>query len=80
MDERTAKAIGARIRVLRKMADLTQAVLGAKLGVTQSMVCQWERGRKLPSRSMQFRIADHLGTERSMLFREAVEQDGKAVA
>lgn len=38
--------LGSRIRHYRKAAGLTQAELGAKLGVTQGLVSRWENGDK----------------------------------
>lgn len=41
-----------RIGHLRQMRDMTQEELARKLGVTQSAVCAWERGRAKPKESM----------------------------
>lgn len=40
----TLKAVGLRIKEARKRADLNQAELGARVGVGQSVISDWERG------------------------------------
>jgi transcriptional regulator with XRE-family HTH domain len=40
---------GDLIREARLRADLTQAELGARLGISQSAIARWERGEVLPS-------------------------------
>jgi transcriptional regulator with XRE-family HTH domain len=35
-----------KLRIWRAYADISQAELGAMLGVSKQMVCQWERGRR----------------------------------
>lgn len=44
MREETLRAIGRRIRDARKKAGLSQADLGERVGVVQSVVSDWERG------------------------------------
>lgn len=75
MSELDAKAIGLRIATIRKMHDITQVTLAARIHVTQSALSQWERGVTMPRKAMQFRLADALRTDRSMLFKELVEQE-----
>lgn len=71
-------AAGHRIRALRELHDLTQARLAELCYVSQPAVSAWERGRKLPSRATQHRLADVLHTSRSMLFRETVDREAVA--
>lgn len=73
-------AVGQRIAVARDLLELTQGALAAKVHVTQPAVSQWERGVTLPSKHVQFALADVLRTTRSRLFRELVEYEQRAVA
>lgn len=41
--------IGARIRLVRRRAGLTQVQMGQALGVTRRLLGDWERGRSWPS-------------------------------
>ena len=60
---------GENIRRLREGAGLTQAELGKRVGVSQSMIAQIERGRKEPSlalcrelvEALECRIGDIIG-------------------
>jgi len=45
-----------RITMLRHFRDMTQEELAKKLGVTQSCVCSWEKGRSTPSNEMIHRF------------------------
>lgn len=75
MGDRPYAAIGARIRALREVHDLTQVVFAELCYVSQPSVSAWETGRSLPSKASQYRIADVLHASRSMLFREVVERE-----
>jgi transcriptional regulator with XRE-family HTH domain len=55
------ESIGERIRTARKTAGLNQALLAARIGVTQPAVASWESGQHDPRRLMLARIADALG-------------------
>lgn len=48
--------VGERLRNERKAADMTQAELGALLGISGSAVGQWEQGRTSPSWRQQQRL------------------------
>lgn len=52
---------GAAIRSLRKKSGITQAELAEKIHVSQAMLCQIERGTKLPSLPLSVEIATALG-------------------
>ena len=52
---------GRRIQQARKQAKLTQAELGAKLGVSGSMIGQYENDLRNPKYDTLSRIADTLG-------------------
>ena len=55
------KTIGERIKELRKEKGLTQAELGEKLGVSASMVGQYENGFRKPKKDTLCRIMEALG-------------------
>lgn len=73
-------AAGGRIRVFREALELTQAELARRCYVSQPAVSAWERGVKMPTLATQHRVADALRTSRSILFREAVEAETRAMA
>ena len=49
--------VGASIRHIRESKGMTQAELAEKINVTQSMLCQIERGTKAPSLPLSTEIA-----------------------
>ncbi len=49
--------IGVNIRDIRKRKGLSQVELSKKVNVTQSMLCQIERGTKVPSLPLSVDIA-----------------------
>lgn len=53
--------IGASIRHIRKEKGMSQVELAKKVNVTQSMLCQIERGTKAPSLPLSMEIANVLG-------------------
>lgn len=54
-------SIGQNIRRLREEKGLTQGCLAEQIGITQSMLCQLERGTKAPSLPLSMEIAQALG-------------------
>ena len=56
------------IKIKRTERGLTQAQLADRLGVTQSLIGQWERGETLPSAAKLPAIADTLGCSIDALF------------
>jgi transcriptional regulator with XRE-family HTH domain len=63
-------AVGARIRLLRKMRGLSQQALAEATGVTFQQIQKYERGANRVSASMLARIAESLRTPVSELFGE----------
>lgn len=59
--------IGERIAAARKEAGLTQAELGKKLGVTQQMITQIEKGRRNPKTETICKIAEALDVSSAWL-------------
>ena len=64
-------AVGARIRLLRKMRGLSQQALAEIAGVTFQQIQKYERGSNRVSASMLARIAGALEAPVSELFGEA---------
>jgi len=60
--------VGARLRLLRAAAGLTQAELGAKLGTTQSAVARLEAGQQRLSLAALDRAAAALGCDVALVF------------
>lgn len=53
--------IGRNIKLMRIKAGLQQVELAEKLGISQSMICQIERGTKACSMQLGAEIAEVLG-------------------
>jgi len=64
-------AVGARIRLFRKLRGLSQQALAESAGVTFQQIQKYERGANRVSASMLARIASALRTPVSELFGEA---------
>ncbi|ACG78478.1 transcriptional regulator, Cro/CI family [Phenylobacterium zucineum HLK1] len=64
-------AVGARIRLLRKLKGLSQQALAEAAGVTFQQIQKYERGANRVSASMLARIARTLGVPVAEMFGEA---------
>ncbi|HEY6224514.1 MAG TPA: helix-turn-helix transcriptional regulator [Gemmatimonadales bacterium] len=53
---------GRRIEEARKALGLTQVQLAEAVGVDQTTISQWERGRVVPRDEMRIALANALGT------------------
>ena len=53
--------IGEKVKEKRIEADVTQATLAEMVDVSPSMICQIERGTKMPTLPLAKQIADALG-------------------
>lgn len=53
--------VGASIRSIREKKGMSQGKLAEKVNITQSMLCQIERGTKTPSLPLSTEIAAALG-------------------
>ena len=69
-------AVGARIRLLRKVRGLSQQALAEAAGVTFQQIQKYERGANRVSASMLSRIADTLQAPVSEMFGEANPASG----
>ncbi len=61
--EAQRRALGDRIRHLRREAGLTQVALATELGLRQSSVSEWETGRTAPEPGSLTRLAEVLGLD-----------------
>lgn len=61
-------AVGARIRLLRKVRGMSQQALAEAIGVTFQQIQKYERGANRVSASMLSRISDALDTPISEFF------------
>ena len=57
----SAKNIGDNIRWRREAKGMTQQELGNRCGVSDAMVCYYERGQKMPRLPTAAALADALG-------------------
>lgn len=69
-------AVGARIRLLRKVRGLSQQALAEVAGVTFQQIQKYERGANRVSASMLARIASALDTPVSEMFGESASGGG----
>jgi transcriptional regulator with XRE-family HTH domain len=69
-------AVGARIRLLRKVRGLSQQALAEAAGVTFQQIQKYERGANRVSASMLSRIARTLDAPVSEMFGEANPNSG----
>lgn len=56
-------SVSENIRRFREEKGISQAELARQVGVTQAMICQIERGTKIPSLPLGAEIAQALGRE-----------------
>lgn len=68
------RKVGGRLRAARQRAELSQAALGARLGVTAGAINRYEMGgRRVPLRDVP-RLASILGIAPGVLFGETAGQ------
>lgn len=60
------------LKKLREEKGLSQTELAELLGVDQSSVCLWERGKTFPRNKTAVRLADVLGCTLDELYRAGV--------
>lgn len=70
--------VGARLRIARRAAGLTQKQLAAALGVESITVSRWERGVTVPSLARLRRVAEITETTVSDLVRAPDAVSGQA--
>src|ERR1700742_157630 len=69
-------AVGARLRLLRKMRGMSQQALAEAAGVTFQQIQKYERGSNRVSASMLSRIAKALQTPVAEMFGESPQRGG----
>src|ERR1051325_8811565 len=69
-------AVGARIRLLRKVRGLSQQALAEAAGVTFQQIQKYERGANRVSASMLSRVADPLEAPVAEMFGETSPASG----
>lgn len=70
-------SVGAEIKRRRKDKGITQEELARLVCVTQGAIMQYERGYKLPSLSMLYRIADALGTTPAQILEDGTNPEAR---
>ena len=63
-------SIGKNIARLREASDIRQIELAKAVNVSQSLICQIERGTKVPSLPLARQIANALGCDVNDLLEE----------
>ena len=61
---------------LREQVGLSQAELGARVGVTRQTIAVWEKGERLPSLGQLSRIANALGISMDVFLKPPEDQSG----
>lgn len=67
----TAAPLPNRLRETRQAADLSQADVAARVGISQGMVGRYELSAKNPPLDVMIRLADALGVDARTLFPTA---------
>jgi transcriptional regulator with XRE-family HTH domain len=67
------QVIGGRIKNVREKARMSQSELAVNLGVTASLISQYERGMKKPSVDVLLHISRQFGCSIDFLFGAAAE-------
>lgn len=63
------EAVGVRIQAVREVAGLTQTQFGDRLGVTYTVVGNWERGESLPRHHTLVSICEDFGVSADFILR-----------
>lgn len=65
-----------RLQLARMKCGITQTELAAKVGVSNTTICFYEKGKKKPSPKIAIRVADVLGTSIDYLLGRVDEEGG----
>lgn len=68
----------ATLGEMREDRGLTQEEVAKALGVDQSTVCLWEKGKTFPRPETAFRLAELLGCELSDIYRAKQRKETRA--
>ena len=66
------------LKKLREDKDLSQAELAQLLGVDQSAVCLWEKGKTMPRVNVAIRLAKILGCTLDEIYQAKADPDVSA--
>nr|WP_272925237.1 helix-turn-helix transcriptional regulator [Streptomyces sp. SID4950] len=69
------RAIGERIRTVRRHRKMTQEQVAHAIGADRRSVVRWERGQRDPALSMLVQIADVLDVPLALLVDDTLEID-----
>lgn len=67
--QRSGRAIGQRVALLREIAGLTQGQLARQIGVSQGTVSAFEKGSRPPGLKAGHRICDVFGCTLDYIYR-----------
>lgn len=67
--------IGKKIKEYREASKMSQLELAVEVGVEQSNVCLWEKGKFLPTIENLIKIANIFGLKLWAFLKEAFEQE-----
>ena len=73
--EKIRKALGQRIRTLRKAKNLTQEELAEKAGLSYKFIGETERGKANPSIESFYKIAEGMEVSVATLFGEENDEE-----
>lgn len=63
------------LKEMREAKGLSQASVAQTLGVDQSAVCLWEKGKTMPRHKVAIRLADLLGCTLDDIYRSNAEME-----
>ncbi len=68
--EELKKSLGARIRLARRQAGLTQKELGIQIGVSSVAISDWERGVTQPTAIVLWQVGNAVGQPAAFFFKD----------
>lgn len=71
--------VGANVRAIRQGRGLSQAQLADMVNISQSMLCQIERGTKVPTLPLSVEIAAILGVGLDLLTADSIDATANGV-
>ncbi len=68
--EELKKSLGARIRLARRQAGLTQKELGIQIGVSSVAISDWERGLTQPTAILLWQVGNAVGQPAAFFLKD----------
>ena len=68
--EELKKSLGARIRLARRQAGLTQKELGIEIGVSSVAISDWERGVTQPTAILLWQVGNTVGQPTAFFLKD----------